>query len=110
MSKYHQQLKYKYKSLPLSSPEEILECRSSQYVNLFLTKFDRKSKIHKEQLVSGQLNSILKNRSWLPWDTDDRLNDEPLTLADVLNVKEEENKVILIEGGRPRYGEEYTSY
>ena len=99
MSKYRQQLKYKYKSLSLSSPEEVLECRSLKYVNLFLTKFDEKSKTKKENLVSGYLNSILKNRSQLPQDTDRTMTDnKSLTLADILDVREE-NKVILIEGG-----------
>ena len=99
MSKYHDYLKYKYKLLSLSSPEELLECRSSEYVNLFLTKFDNKTKRKKECLVSDYLNSILKNRH-LPCDNQENITDDRLlTLADVLNVKEEENKIILIEGG-----------
>ena len=102
MSKYHHYLKYKYKSMSLSSPEELLECRSSEYVNLFLTKFDNKTKKKKENLVSGYLNNILKNRQQLPHDTGViTIGDRPLvlTLTDVLNVKEEENKIVLIEGG-----------
>ena len=99
MSKYRQQLKYKYKSLSLSSPEEVLECRSSDYVNLFLTKFDEKSQTKKENLVSGYLNSILKNRSQSPQDTERTMTDnKSLTFADILDVRED-NKVILIEGG-----------
>ena len=100
MSKYRQQLKYKYKSLSLSSPEEVLECRSSEYVNLFLTKFDEKSKTKmKETLVSGYLNSVLKNRSQLPWDNEDTITgDKSVTFADILDVSEK-NRVILIEGG-----------
>ena len=99
MSKYRQQLKYKYKSLSLSSPEEVLECRSLEYVNLFLAKFDEKSKIKKENLVSGYLNCILKKRSQLPQDTERTMTDnKSLTFADILDVREE-NKVILIEGG-----------
>ena len=99
MSKYCQQLKYKYKSLSLSSPEEVLECRSSEYVNLFLTKFEDKSKTKKENLVSGSLNSILKNRSQLPWGNERTMaGDKSLTFTDILDVREE-NRVILIEGG-----------
>ena len=91
MSKYHQQLKKKYNLLLLGSPEELLECKSSHYVSLLLTKFDKKLKREREELVSGQLNNIaIKNTPLLT---------RPLTIADVLNVKEEENKVILIEGG-----------
>ena len=100
MSKYRHRLKYKYKFLSLSSPEELLECRSSEYVNLYLTKFDSKENRKSEHTVSGYLNSILKTRQQLPDDTGENMTDaRPLTLADVLNVKEEENKVILIEGG-----------
>ena len=97
ISKYRQQLKYKYKSLSLLSPEEVLECKSSEYVNLFLTKFDEKSKTKK--VVSGYLNIVLKRRSQLPWNNErTATGDELLTLADILDVREE-NKVILIEGG-----------
>ena len=77
----------------------MLECRSSEYVNLFLTKFNEKSKTKKENLVSGYLNSILKRRSQLPWNNErTTTDDKSLTFADILDVREE-NKVILIEGG-----------
>ena len=100
MSNYRDHLKYKYKSLSLSSPEELLECRSSEYVNLFLTKFDSKTKRNKEHLVSGYLSDVLKNQQRLPYDRREHMTGyRPLTLADVLDVNEEENKIILIEGG-----------
>ena len=94
MSKYHQQLQNKYKLLSLGSPEELLECKSSRYVNLLLTKFDKRTKRVREELVSGQLSNIIMKS--IPSSSSDT---RPLTLANVLNVKEEENKVILIEGG-----------
>ena len=94
MSKYRQQLQNKYSSLSLGSPEELLECKSSRYVNLLLAKFDKKLKREREELVSGQLNNIMMKN--IPLSSADT---RPLTIADVLNVKEEENKVILIEGG-----------
>ena len=94
MSKYHQQLKNKYNKLLLGSPEELLECKSSRYVNLLLVKFDKKLRREREELVSGQLNNIIMRN--IPLSSADT---RPLTIADVLNVKEEENKVILIEGG-----------
>ena len=97
MSKYRDHLKYKYKSLSLSSPEELLECSSSEYVNLFLTKFDNKTKRKEENIVQGYLYSMLKNQQRSPHNAGEVTR--PLTLVDVLNVKEEENKVILIEGG-----------
>ena len=96
LSKYHQQLKCKYKSLSLSSPDEVLECKSSEYVNLYLTKFEEKSKTRKQNLVSGYLNSLLKN----PMHETERAisGSKSLTVADILDVKEG-NKVVLIEGG-----------
>ena len=94
MSKYRQRLQNKYNSLSLGSPEELLECKSSRYVNLLFTKFDKKLKREREELVSGQLNNIMMKN--IPLSSADT---RPLTIADVLNVKEEENKVILIEGG-----------
>ena len=94
MSKYRQQLKNKYNSLSLGSPEELLECKSSRYVNLLFTKFDKKLKREREELFSGQLNKIMTKI--IPLSSSDT---RPLTIADVLDVKEEENKVILIEGG-----------
>ena len=93
MSKYRQRLQNKYKLLSLGSPEELLECKSSRYVNLLLAKFDERTKRVREELVSGQLSNIMKS---IPSSSPDTT---PLTLANVLNVKEEENKVILIEGG-----------
>ena len=94
MSKYRQRLQNKYNSLSLGSPEELLECKSSRYVNLLLSKFDEKLKRERKELVSGQLNNIMMKN--IPLSSADT---RPLTIADVLNVKEEENKVILIEGG-----------
>ena len=94
MSKYHQQLQDKYKLLSLCSPEELLECKSSRYVNLLLVKFDKRIKRVREELVTGQLSNIIMKSNPLSFpDT------RPLTLADILNVKEADNKVILIEGG-----------
>ena len=96
LSKYRQQLKFKYKLLSLSSPDEVLDCKSSEYVNLYLTKFEKKSKMQKENLVSGYLNNLLKNPMQ---ETERAMTDsKSLTVADILDVKEG-NKVVLIEGG-----------
>ena len=93
MSKYRQQLQNKYKLLSFCSPEELLECKSSRYVNLLLAKFDKRKRV-REELVSGHLSNIIMRS--IPSSSPDT---RPLTLVDILNVKEEENKVILIEGG-----------
>ena len=92
MLKYRQQLQCKYKSLCLTSPEETLECKSSEYVSLLLTRFDEKLKTKEKNLVSGYFHNIIKT-------TTDK---ESLTFADILKVSEE-NKIILIEG-RPGMG------
>ena len=81
MSKYRQQLKSKCKKLSLSSPEELLECNSSRYVNLVLTKFDKKLKREREELVSGQLNNVMMKSSRLS------SADMPLTLNVEENAK-----------------------
>ena len=91
MLKYHQHLKDKYKLLSLCSPEELLECVSSHYVNLFFKKFHKKIKTNTEELLSGQLNGIAMKGI--------QSDSRSLTLVDILDVTEEENKVILIEGG-----------
>ena len=80
--------------MSLGSPEELLKCKSSHYVNLLFTEFDKKLKKEREELVSGQLNNIMMKN--IPLSSSDT---RPLTIADVLDVKDEENKVILIEGG-----------
>ena len=90
MSKYRQQLQDKYKFLQLTSPDELLECRPSEYVNLKLTLVDKRTKTSREELVSGLLSSVFRKQS---------SQEATLTLAGVLNVKDEEKKLILIEGG-----------
>ena len=80
--------------LSLCSPEELLECKSSQYINLLLAKYDKKLKGERKEFISGQLNSIVTKRA--PISSPDA---RQLSLADILNVTEEETKVILIEGG-----------
>jgi len=90
MSNYRQQLRDKYKSLQLTSPDELLECRPSEYVTLKLTLIDKKTKRNREELVSGVLSNVVKKQS---------SQEATLTLTDVLDVKGGEKKLILIEGG-----------
>ena len=89
MSKYHQQLREKYKLLPICSYEELLEAKSLHYIDLLLVKFDGLMIKSREQLMCGKL--IVKKMLSSP---DMKL----VTLADVLNAKGEK-KVILVEGG-----------
>ena len=61
MSKYCQQLKDNYKLLTLGSPEEMLICKSSHYVDLLLVNFDRKLNRYRDKFVSGQFNFMMKS-------------------------------------------------
>ena len=102
MSKYQKYLKFKYRSLPLSSPEELLECSSSEYVSLHLETSRNYYSV--ETSISGQLKTLLgksSNSSSTTKTTNKykRFDKESLTLGDVLDVSEHENKTILIEGG-----------
>ena len=92
MSNYRQQLQKKYKSLQLTSPDELLECRPSEYVSLKLTLVDKRTKRNREELVSGLLDNVMRCSKHPS-------QEATLTLAGVLNVKDEEKKLILIEGG-----------
>ena len=94
MSQYRQQLQDKYKLLQLISPDELLECKSSEYVNLKLMLVDNRTKRNREEVVSGLLNSIMKSNNQKQLS-----QGSTLTLADVLDVEKEDKKVILIEGG-----------
>ena len=96
MSKYSQQLKDEYKTLHISSPKEQLQCKSSDYVDVFLEKVDEKVS---EDEYYGKVNSISKP-SWLSSSNRKKTpSGSSLCLADVLNVEEGKKKVILIEGG-----------
>ena len=91
---------FKYKSLPFSSPEELLECSSSEYVSLLLKRFNEQKQRSEEKLISAPLNSILHNSSQSSYGSKTtKIEGEYLTLVDVLDVRGKENKVILIEGG-----------
>jgi len=80
--------------LQLISPDELLECRSSEYVNLKLTLIDKRTKRSREESVSGLLNNVMRSNKHKQ-----SLQEGALTLADLLDVKREQKKVILIEGG-----------
>ena len=100
MSKYREHLMSKYNSLRLSSPEELLECSSSQYVSLHLKRFNEQMHRFEEKLVFSPLSSILHNSSQPSYGSKRAETEgESLTLGDVLDVRGKKNKVILIEGG-----------
>ena len=77
MSSYQQYLKSKYKVLELTSPDEMLDCASSEYVDLALIKNKQRQRIREVQDGDG----------------------DGVTLSEALDVEGEKKKVILIEGG-----------
>ena len=91
---------FKYKSMPFSSPEELLECSSSQYVSLLLKRFNEQTQRSEERLISAPLNNILHSSLKFSYGgTRSKIEDKSLSLDDVLDVRGKKNKVILIEGG-----------
>ena len=77
MSNYQQYLKSKYKVLELISPDEMLDCSSTEYVDLTLIKNRQRQRIR--QVQDGDSDGV--------------------TLSEALDVEDEEKKIILIEGG-----------
>ena len=78
MDRYRQHLQYKYELLKLTSPDEMLDCCSSQYISLTL-EVDEQTK---------KLSSVNKNEK----------GDE-VTLPEALDVTNKKERVILFEGG-----------
>ena len=97
MSKYQKYLKLKYNLLPLSSPEELLECSSSEYVSLLLKRFNKQTQSSEERLISAPIDHVFSKSFHHNKRTKGEV--ESLTLGDVLDVSGKANKVILIEGG-----------
>ena len=97
MSKYQEYLKMKYNSLPLSSPEELLDCSSSEYVSLLLKRFNERTQTSEENLISAPIDRLFSKS--FHGNKRTKGEGECLTLADVLDVRGKNNKVILIEGG-----------
>ena len=77
MSSYQQYLKSKYKVLELTSPDEMLDCSSTEYVDLTLIKNRQRQRIR--QVQDGDSDGV--------------------TLSEALDVEGEEKRIILIEGG-----------
>jgi len=93
MHQYKENLIKKYNDLEITTADDIFECTSSQYVSLLLVKIDGKGK--KEYNISGELHEILRPVAC----SEDHSQDIQPSLHDVLDVRDEKNKMILIEGG-----------
>ena len=88
MLQYQKHLKLEYNSLPLSLPEELLECSSSEYISLLLKRFNKQTKSSEERLISAPLDHLFfrsfhSNRR-------SKGEVESLTLGDVLDVSGKE--------------------
>ena len=75
MSNYQQHLKSKYEVLELSSPDEMLDCASTEYVDLTLITNNQRNRIKQVQDGKG------------------------VSLSEALNVRGQKKKIILIKGG-----------
>lgn len=93
MEQYKENVIEKYNNLRIPTADDFFECASSQYVSLLLVKVDRKGKT--EYNISGELSEVLRP---VPCSEDVSQEIQP-TLHDVLDVRTEQYKVILIEGG-----------
>ena len=105
MSKYQTYLKLNYSSLLISSPEELLDCSSSEYVQLYLKRFNEETQTFVENFVFPPIDHLF-SKSFHSTKTS-KVEGESLTLVNILDVGEKDvvdvekkrNKVILIEGG-----------
>ena len=83
MKYYQDYLKYRYEAMELTSPDEMLDCFSPQYIDLTLIKNNKNRTI---KLQSKQ--NVVKQGSDLDY----------VTLSEALDVEGEKKKIILIEG------------
>lgn len=93
MQQYKGNLIKKYNKLEIPTADVFFECASSQYVSLLLVKLDEKGK--KEYSISGELAEVLTPVAC----SEDQSEEIKPTLHDVLDVRNEQVKIILIEGG-----------
>ena len=93
MQQYKKNLITKYDKLEIPTSGEFFECVSSEYVSLLLVKVDGKGR--KQYNISGELNKMFRP---VPCSEDQPEEIQP-RLDDVLDVRDEEVKIILIEGG-----------
>ena len=92
IQRYKDNLIIKYNKLEIPTAD-FFECASSQYVSLLLVKVDRKGR--KEYNISGELDEVLRPVTC----SEDQSQEIKPRLHDVLDVRDEQEKVILIEGG-----------
>jgi len=84
MIQYKEDLKSWYKDLPLVSVDETFEKLPSQYINLLLHKIEKED--IRKSMLSGYVDDLLVGKS-------------SMSLPAMLDVKDANKKVILVEGG-----------
>ena len=88
MNYYQDYLKYKYDSLELVSPDEMLDCFSSQYIDLILIKDNKSKPIRGTRSIADGKNVGVEVKQ----DGDS----EYVTLSEALDVEKEKKKIITI--------------
>jgi len=94
MKNYQEYLKCKYELSELTSPDEMLDCFSTEYIDLVLIK-DNKRKPIKQRSNMSILNGQNTAGIRIKQDSDSKY----VTLSEALDVEGVKKKVILIEGG-----------
>ena len=90
MKHYCQHLQYKYESLKLTSPDEMLDCCSSHYISLTLLKFD-------DQITNDSVDN-------------EKEKGDDINLSKVLDLDSGKQNVILFEGGPGMGKSTYIGY
>ena len=93
--KYYQEfLKCKYESLELTSPDEMLDCYSPQYIDLILIKDNQRKPIRYRR---GDMSKLSDGNARVG--TNQGNDSEYVSLSQALDVEEKKKKTILIKGG-----------
>ena len=82
MKLYQEYLKHKYYTLEMTTPDEMLDCYSPDYIDLVLVK--------------GYKRKPIRQRSQY---AKDNCTSEYVTVSEALNVEGEKKKIVLIKGG-----------
>ena len=94
MKFYQDHLKHKYNVLELTSPDEMLDCFSPEYIDLILIKDNKRKPIRQRRGTISRTDG--KNAGvGIKQDSDS----EYVTLSEALDVKREKKKIVMIEGG-----------
>ena len=91
MKNYQEYLKCKYESFELTSPDEMLDCFSPQYIDLVLIKD------HKTKPIRQRKNKVTtQDDLWS--DVSQDSDTECVTLSEALDVEDQKKKIVWIEG------------